>query len=326
MKTLLKTIFVSLSTLPVLAFARYGIYDDDDCCDSGYYYGYTNPEAASELLWGMFGISLVGLIILFLAYNKKNAETIATWILGVFMMGGFGVPLISLFSFSDAPIASIANLILCFLWYGYYTQLNDPSSYIHKSQSEQSSNNDTSEQPKIKFQTAPKPEPKQPPKTEPIQKTEQPTPPPKHLLPFPLKTKPTLIVNPTLYGDFEARELAVGIVKCSATYLKQQLKSDFDFEIIDPKIIMPHLSKMYDANDMDLSIVNGIGTAIHQCVWKLMISNTGIDSREYLPFGGNYHKYLAELLGDFGEVPVTTGIQIYTESLIDYYLSKINQS
>lgn len=169
----------------------------------------------------------------------------------------------------------------------------------------------------------PKPQPKQPPKTEPIQKTEQPTPPPKYLLPFPLKTKPTLIVNPTLYGDFEARELAVGIVKCSATYLKQQLKSITPFEIIDPKIIMPHLSKMYDANDMDLSIVNGVGTAIHQCVWKLMISNTGIDSREYLPFGGNYHKYLAELLGDFGEVPITTGIQIYTESLIDYYLSKL---
>ena len=71
------------------------------------------------------------------------------------------------------------------------------------------------------------------------------------------------------------------------------------------------------------TIVNGIGTTIHQCVWQLMLANTGIDSREYLPFGGNYSKYLAELLEDFGEVPVAKGIQIYTENLIDYYLSKL---
>lgn len=318
MKTLLKTTFVSLSTLPVLAFARYGIYDDDDCCDSGYYYSYTNPEAVSELLWGMFGISLVGLIILFLAYNKKNAETITTWIVGIFMFGGFSVPLISLFSFSDAPIASIANLILCFLWYGYYTELNNPSSSIHKSQSEQSSNNDTSEQPKIKFQTAPRttPKPTPQPKTEP-------TPPPKYLLPFPLKAKPTLAVNPSLYGDFDEQALMIGIVKSGSAYLKLQIKSKTDFIFIDPRDIKSNIYAGSDGLSIDLSIAKGLGEVIHNCVWKLVLANTAIDSREYLPFGGNYIKYLAELLGDFGEIPVTTGIQIYLESLTDYYLSKL---
>ncbi len=146
---------------------------------------------------------------------------------------------------------------------------------------------------------------------------------PRCLLPFSLKSKQTLIVSPTVYGEFTERELATGIIKCSATYLKQQLNSAIPFETIDPKIIMPYLSKMYNGNDVDLSIVNGIGTTIHQCVWQLMLANTGIDSREYLPFGGNYSKYLAELLEDFGEVPVAKGIQIYTENLIDYYLSKL---
>lgn len=161
------------------------------------------------------------------------------------------------------------------------------------------------------------------PQVEPTPKTE-PTPPPKYLLPFPLKDKPSITVNKSLYGEFAEHELANGIVKCSATYLKQQLKSDFDFEIIDPQEIISNFHEMYSATTQKrLAVVNGLGVAIHQCVWRLMVANTGIDNREYLPFGTNYAKHLAEIFQNFDETSIATGIQIYIESLMDYYLSKI---
>lgn len=310
---LIKSIIVVLSVLPVLAFAdRYGVYDDDDCCS---YSGYTDTASVSEALWVMFGISLIGLIVAFSAYNEKRSpHTVASWILGVFMMGGFIIPLLSLFFIFDTPIPAIANLILIFIWYSYYTQLNDPTSTIHQ------------HEPKTKVNNADEPMQRpqeQPPKAEPIQKTE---PPPKYLLPFPLKDKPSILVNKSLYGEFTEIELAMGIIKSSATYLKQQLKSDFEFELINPQEIISNFYEMYQTpTQKRLAIVNGFGVAIHQCVWKLILANTSIDSREYLPFGRNYVEYLVRLFQNFDETSITIGTQIYMESLIDYYLSKMTQ-
>lgn len=140
---------------------------------------------------------------------------------------------------------------------------------------------------------------------------------PRCLLLFPLKDKPNILVNKSLYGDFGEQELIVGIIKSSATYLKLQLSLKYDFIFIEPKDI-----KIIINFDDGVAFTNSIGEVIHACVWKLVLANTAIDNREYLPFGANYIKYLADLLGDFDEINLTNGTQIYLESLTDYYLSK----
>lgn len=155
------------------------------------------------------------------------------------------------------------------------------------------------------------------PKAEPTPKVKS-TPPPKYLLPFALKDKPTIRINPSLYEDFDEPKLIAGIIKSSATYLTMHIKSDITFEWIKPQDIKHSIGF-----DDEFVIAKGLGEVIHSCVWKLMLANTAIDSREHLPFGSNYTKYLIELFGDCDEVALTNGIQIYLESLIDYYLSKV---
>lgn len=155
------------------------------------------------------------------------------------------------------------------------------------------------------------------PKAEPTPKVES-APPPKYLLPFTLKDKPSIKINPSLYGDFDEPKLIAGIIKSSATYIIMHIKSDIAFEWIKPQDIKHSIEF-----DDEFAIAKGLGEAIHNCVWKLMLANTAIDSREYLPFGSNYTKYLLELFGDCDEEALTNGIQIYLESLIDYYLFKV---